>query len=84
MHSRGSVSINVFANWVHKHCGFLIADQDLVGLETVLDGTNDYRISREGFVETISVPADDEEGDNLGASFKASVSPTKTPKKNIN
>lgn len=43
----------------------------------MLDGSNDYRISREGFLDTICVPADDEEGDNLGASFKASVSPSK-------
>lgn len=78
VYNRGFVSINSFANWVCDNCGFHIADEDLAGLETVLDGSADYRITREGFIETISVPADDEEGDNLGASFKASATPNKT------
>ena len=81
-HDRGFISINSFSNWVRDNCGFHINDEDLPGLETILDGTNDYRISREGFIETISVAADDEEGDNFGASFKASASASKTPNKN--
>ena len=77
IHNMGFISINSFANWVCDNCGFHICDEDLPGLETVLDGSNDYRITREGFIEMISVPADDEEGDNLGASFKASATPNK-------
>ena len=76
-HGRGTVSISAFQNWILDNCGFQISDQDLPDLETVLDGTSDYQISRDGFIETISVPADHVEGDNLGASFKASASPYK-------
>ena len=70
----GFISINSFANWICDNCGYHICDDDLPGLETVLDGSNDYRITRDGFIETICVPDDGEEGDNLGASFKASAS----------
>ena len=77
VHNMGFISINSFANWICDNCGFHISDDDLPGLETVLDGSNDYRITREGFIETVSVPHDDEEGDNLGASFKASATPNK-------
>ena len=77
VHNMGFISINSFANWICDNCGFHINDDDLPGLETVLDGSNDYRITREGFIETVSVPPDDEEGDNLGASFKASATPNK-------
>ena len=73
----GFISINAFAMWINENCGFHINDEDLPGLETVLDGSNDYRITRDGFIETVSVPADDEEGDNLGASFKASATPNR-------
>ena len=73
----GFISINNFANWICDNCGFHICDEDLPGLETVLDGSNDYRITREGFIEVVSVPPDDEEGDNLGASFKASSTPNR-------
>ena len=78
VHNMGFISINSFANWICDNCGFHINDDDLPGLETVLDGSNDYRITREGFIETVSVPPDDEEGDNLGASFKASATPNKS------
>ena len=57
----GFISINAFSNWVCDNCGFMIADEDLVGLETSLDGCNDYRITRQGFLETVSVPAEEEE-----------------------
>jgi len=58
-HNKGFISINSFANWVCDNCGFHVGDDDLPGLETVLDGSNDYRITRDGFIETVSVPADD-------------------------
>ena len=73
----GFISINAFSNWISQNCGFHISDEDLPGLETVLDGSNDYRVTRDGFIETVSVPPDDEEGDNLGASFKASATPNR-------
>ena len=60
-HNLGYISINAFANWVSDNCGFQISDEDLPGLETSLDGVNDYRITKEGFIETVSVPAEDEE-----------------------
>ena len=77
IHNMGFISINSFANWVCDNCGFHICDEDLPGLETFLDGSNDYRITKDSFIETISVPADEEEGDIMGASFKASVTPHK-------
>ena len=60
-HNMGYISINAFANWVCDNCGFHICDEDLPGLETSLDGLNDYRITKAGFVETVSVPADPED-----------------------
>lgn len=57
----GYVSVNTFANWVCDNCGFHISDEDLPALETALDGVSDYRITRDGFVETVSVPAEEEE-----------------------
>lgn len=62
----GYISVNAFANWVCDNCGFHIADEDLPALETALDGANDYRITRDGFVETVSVPAEDEEEEAAG------------------
>ena len=46
------------------NCGFSIADEDLPLLEKALDGVNDYRITREGFIDTVSVPQEEEEEDN--------------------
>ena len=59
----GFISINNFANWVCENCGFHIADEDLPLLEKALDGVNDYRITREGFMDTVCVPQDPEEDD---------------------
>ena len=57
----GFINVNNFANWVYDNCGYQIADEDLPLLERALDGVNDYRITREGFIETVSVPQDPEE-----------------------
>lgn len=62
-HNMGYISVNAFANWVCDNCGFHIDDADLPGLEKALDGQQDYRIMKQGFIETVSVPADDEEED---------------------
>ena len=32
-------------------------------MERALDGVNDYRITREGFIDTVSVPQEPEEDD---------------------
>lgn len=60
-HRMGYVSVSAFANWVCDNCGFHIADEDLAGLETSLDGANDYRITRQGFLDTVQVADDEEE-----------------------
>ncbi len=57
----GYISINSFANWVCDNCGFHICDEDLPGLEIALDGVNDYRITREGFIDTVAVPQEEDE-----------------------
>ena len=57
----GFVNINHFANWVCENCGFHICDEDLPLLEKALDGVNDYRITKEGFIETVSVPVEEED-----------------------
>lgn len=55
-YNMGFVNINNFANWVCENCGFHICDEDLPLLEKALDGVNDYRITRAGFIESVSVP----------------------------
>ncbi len=57
----GYISINSFANWVSDNCGFYICDEDLPGLEVALDGVHDYRITREGFIDTVAVPQEEDE-----------------------
>lgn len=66
-HNMGYISINAFANWVCDNCGFHLCDEDLPGLETSLDGQNDYRITKAGFIETVSVPAEDDESNAAAA-----------------
>ena len=76
-HNLGYISINNFANWVSDSCGFQICDEDMPALETSLDGCNDYRIMKDAFIETVSVPADDDEEEaNTAANqrFTASAS----------
>ena len=60
----GFINVNNFAQWVNENCGYSIADEDLPLLEKALDGVNDYRITREGFIDTVSVPQEEEEEDN--------------------
>ncbi len=60
-HNLGYISINNFANWVADNCGFCIADEDLPALEASLDGLNDYRITKDAFIETVSVPEEEED-----------------------
>ena len=57
----GFINVNNFAQWVNENCGYSIADEDLPLLEKALDGVNDYRITREGFIDTVSVPQEEEE-----------------------
>lgn len=59
-YNQGFISSGQFANWVADNCGYHIADEDLPLLEASLDGSADYRITREGFIETISVPEEEE------------------------
>ena len=63
----GYVSVNAFANWVCDNCGFHIADEDLSGLETSLDGQNDYRITRAGFIDVVAVPSEEEDEEEQSA-----------------
>lgn len=49
-HNLGYISANNFAYWVEDNCGFCICDEDLLALETTLDGEADYRINKEAFV----------------------------------
>ena len=64
-HNLGYISINNFANWVADNCGYQIADEDLPALETSLDGLNDYRITKDAFIETVSALPEDEEGERV-------------------
>lgn len=57
----GYISVHNFAGWVADNCGFHIVDEDLPGLEQSLDGGQYYRITKEAFVEAVSVPNDNEE-----------------------
>ena len=61
-HNLGYISINSFANWVAESCGFYICDEDLPALEFALDGQSDYRITRQEFIDTVSV-YEEEDGD---------------------
>ena len=63
-YNTGFINVNNFANWVYDNCGYQIADEDLPLLERALDGVNDYRITREGFIDTVSVPQEPEEDDD--------------------
>ena len=63
-YNMGFINVNNFAQWVNENCGYSIADEDLPLLEKALDGVNDYRITREGFIDTVSVPQEEEEEDN--------------------
>ena len=72
-HNMGYVSINAFANWVCDNCGFHIADEDLSALETSLDGQNDYRITRAGFIEVVQVPAEEEEEEENAPAQKSAT-----------
>ena len=62
-HNMGFISINNFANWVCDNCGFHICDEDLPLLETSLDGMNDYRVTREGFIDTVSTAREEEDAE---------------------
>ena len=62
----GYVSTAAFADWVSKNCGYNIPHYDLPGLSTALDKNNDYRISRQEFIDSIAAPQyedDEEEGE---------------------
>ena len=49
-HNLGYISANNFAYWVEDNCGFCICDEDLLALETSLDGEADYRVNKEAFI----------------------------------
>ena len=64
VHRLGYLSLNVFANWVADNCGYLIKNEDLLGLQRSLDKNSDYRISRDEFIGSVTPPVDpEEEGD---------------------
>jgi len=63
----GYISVHNFAGWVADNCGFHICDEDLPALEKSLDGENDYRITKAGFIETVSVANDEEEDEAAAA-----------------
>ena len=60
-YNQGFISSGQFGNWVADNCGFHIADEDLPALEASLDGSADYRITKEGFIENVSMPEEEEE-----------------------
>lgn len=60
-HNLGYVSVNAFSHWVSENCGYTLADEDLPGLADALDGGNEYRISREAFIEAVSAAEPEEE-----------------------
>lgn len=67
VYNMGYLSSNAFAHWVSQNCGYTIPDADLPSLSTFLDKNNDYRITKQEFVEAVSAPQDDdEEGENDG------------------
>ena len=63
----GYITVHNFAAWVAENCGFQILEDDLPGLEQSLDGGNYYRITKEGFVDAVSVPNDEEEEEAAAA-----------------
>lgn len=69
----GFISVHNFAGWVADNCGFHICDEDLPALEQSLDGANYYRITKNAFIETVSVKNEDEEDyeKDLLEAFKA-------------
>ena len=62
----GYLSCNAFSHWVSQNCGYKIPDADLLGLCGQLDANNDYRITREEFIASVSVPQQTEEDENEG------------------
>ena len=60
-HNTGAVSCNQFAYWVEDNCGFKICDEDMPGLETTLDGSQDYRITKDAFIAIVSLPDEAEQ-----------------------
>ena len=63
-YNQGFISSGQFGNWVADNCGFHIADEDLPALEASLDGSADYRITKEGFIENVSMPEEEESAQN--------------------
>ena len=70
-YNMGYISINNFANWVNDNCGFHICDEDLPMLELSLDGMNDYRVTREGFIDTVSNAQEAEQEEDKDANQAA-------------
>mmetsp|Transcript_19561 Transcript_19561/g.26430 ORF Transcript_19561/g.26430 Transcript_19561/m.26430 type:complete len:236 (-) Transcript_19561:438-1145(-) len=79
-YNMGFINVNNFAHWVSDNCGYHIEDGDLPLLEKTLDGVNDYRITREGFVDTISVPQEPEEQEAQAVQAKPQQQPKPAPK----
>lgn len=66
VYQTGYLSANAFSHWVSQNCGYNIPDADLIGLCRQLDTNNDYRITREEFIASVSVPQQTEEDENDG------------------
>lgn len=61
VYNMGFLSINAFANWVSQNCGYNIPDCDLSGLSSALDKNNDYRITKDEFVASVSAPQSEQD-----------------------
>ena len=83
VYKQGSLSLNIFSNWIQDNCCYNLKQSELVSLQSRFDKNNDYRITKEQFVEAVSAlqeeeeqEVDEETGDNV-AKAEAKWSVTK-------
>lgn len=72
VYKQGSLSLNIFSNWIQDNCCYNLKQSELVSLQSRFDKNNDYRITKEQFVEAVSAlqeeeeqEVDEETGDNV-------------------
>ena len=60
-YQQGFVSLGQFERWIADNCGFQVKRDDLMALQKSLDANNDYRITRDEFINSVSVVVDEED-----------------------
>ena len=59
----GQISEQEFSNWISHNCGYNISREDISILSAALDKNNDYRVTKDEFIASVSAPQDEDDAE---------------------